>query len=184
MRLEFIAASELRDIAGFEGSYAVTSDGRIWSHPKVTGRRTHGGMWLTPGVGTTGYLLVVLCDHKKKRHTVKVHRAVALAWLPNPEEHPVLNHINGDAMDNRVANLEWCTQAHNVRHAHRTGLNPSRGLIEDEQPVLDALAAGHSVQHVAKTFGVSDGTVFSIKAGRYRPGRQPRQPKGESSHAH
>jgi hypothetical protein len=55
-----------------------------------------------------------------------VHQLVALAWLPNPDCLPQINHINGVKLDNHVENLEWCTSKHNVAHALRTGLIDTR----------------------------------------------------------
>lgn len=103
----------LRDIPGYEGVYAVTKAGRVWSH--------RNRLWLRPQANTHGYFTVNLRrpGHRKQ---APIHRLVALAWVPNPHRLPAVNHINGSKPDNRARNLEWCTLGDNVRHAFRTGL--------------------------------------------------------------
>lgn len=57
-----------------------------------------------------------------KSRTVKVHRLVALAFVPNPDNKREVNHINGDPLNNAAANLEWCTGSENMLHAYKNGL--------------------------------------------------------------
>jgi hypothetical protein len=104
---------ERRDIPGAPG-YTVTSDGQIWSTRRA-------GRWLKPYLHPNGYLTVHLRVGGK---TIgwKVHRAVALAWVANPDAKPFINHMDGDKQNNSAANLEWCTRSENLQHAWDTGL--------------------------------------------------------------
>ena len=61
-----------------------------------------------------------------KMKDVYVHKLVAQAFIPNPNNYPCINHINGDKRDNRVENLEWCTYQHNTKEAFKLGLSKNR----------------------------------------------------------
>ena len=93
----------MKDIIGYEGLYAITEDGRVYSY------RT--SKYLKPGMAN-GYYQVCLCkDGSKTTH--KIHRLVAENLIPNPEGKREVNHINAIRTDNRVENLEWTTTAEN-----------------------------------------------------------------------
>lgn len=92
---------------GYEGAYQVSNLGRIRSRHRV----------LCPVVNWDGYLRVLIEKDGKKRR-VALHRLVALAFVPNPENKPQVNHKNGTRADCRAENLEWCTNAENQRHRH------------------------------------------------------------------
>lgn len=77
---------------------------------------------LIPKVNHDGYLRIQIWD-KGKAVFVSIHRLIAETFLPNPYDKPFVNHINGDKQDNRVSNLEWCTQKENIRHAWENGLS-------------------------------------------------------------
>jgi hypothetical protein len=85
------------DLNGFESNYEVTSDGRVYSHYMKT--------FLKPFASTGGYLRVKL-NYGSQNKKVMAHRLVAMAFIPNPENKPVVNHKNCIRTDNRVENLE------------------------------------------------------------------------------
>jgi len=64
--------------------------------------------------------------HLRKFHSLS--RLVAEHFIPNIEELPYVNHIDGDRYNNSVDNLEWCTQSHNMKHAYKTGLKSNHGM--------------------------------------------------------
>ena len=84
----------------FDGLYAITDDGKLYSY-----RRSK---FLRPNMDKHGYLYFVI-SIDSVRTTFKAHRMVALAFLPNPESKPTVNHKNGLRWDNRRENLEWAT---------------------------------------------------------------------------
>lgn len=99
----------MKDIPGYEGLYAATKDGKIWSYSAK--RYLRGGL-------SGGYRTVTI--HNKTRG---VARLVAFTFLFRAEGLNVVNHINGIKTDNRVENLEWCTFQRNNQHAYDAGLH-------------------------------------------------------------
>lgn len=98
--------------------YQVSNTGIVRN--KITGHI------LKPQLNNKGYLSVRMSLHDKKA-TAKVHRLVAVAFIPNPENKPQVNHIDADKRNNDVRNLEWVTNGENQIHAYRTGLNRVTG---------------------------------------------------------
>ena len=97
--------------------YSVYRDGTI--------RGKSGGI-LTPSFNKFGYHQLCLTINGKQK-TMRVHRIVALCYIPNPENKPQINHKNGIKTDNCVDNLEWATQSENMIHADNNGLRKIRG---------------------------------------------------------
>lgn len=80
------------------------------------------GKDLLPSKSRKGYLMVKLYKDNGCKIGIPVHRLVAMAFIPNPENKPQVNHINGIKHDNRVCNLEWMTCKENINHAYNTGI--------------------------------------------------------------
>lgn len=105
--------NNVRPVLGTDGRYGVTRRGQVWS--------CRFQMWRKPYVNTTGYLCVSVCVNYRKRNRY-IHRIIAEAWIPNPKRLPHVNHKDGDKINNRLSNLEWCSKSDDVRHAWRIGL--------------------------------------------------------------
>lgn len=115
-----------KDVVGHEGKYQVSNLGRARSVDRAINvicrnkpmSMRYKGRVLTHNYNNHGYH----CMRLSKKEYVLIHRMVAIAFIPNPENKPFINHINGIKDDNRVENLEWCTCLENSQHAIRTGL--------------------------------------------------------------
>lgn len=94
----------------FDNNYKVSNCGRLFSKRK--------NKILKGELTGKGYIRVALTKHKR----YLVHCIVAKTFIPNPENKPQVNHIDGNKQNNNVNNLEWCTQSENIRHALKIGL--------------------------------------------------------------
>ena len=112
-----------RPVVGYEGLYEVSSYGRARSLDRYVRcdyekYRLHKGKVLSPGKDKDGYLSVVLsCNGKHKKITI--HRLVAQAFIPNPDDLPIINHRDEDKRNNRVDNLEFCDHKYNMNYGTR-----------------------------------------------------------------
>ena len=104
-----------KDIEGYEGLYQVSNQGRVRS---LNYRKTGKTQVLKPGLSGNGYLNVQLVKNNKIKH-VLVHRLVALAFIPNPDNKPQINHKSEDKTLNTVENIEWATAKENINWGTR-----------------------------------------------------------------
>ena len=178
---------EWKDIAGYEGKYQVSSDGRVKRlehdiyHPRGNGFIVHLKERLVRievhhrKTGIHPDCLVTLCKNGIQKKYL-LHRIVANAFIPNPYSKPQVNHIDGNTLNNCVDNLEWVTGSENMQHAIRTGLYSAEQSKEagmtHAKPVI-CLETGikyRSQGEAARSNGVSL-TVVQNSVKFNRPGR-------------
>tara|TARA_R110000787_G_scaffold167889_2_gene280862 strand:+ start:7734 stop:8264 length:531 start_codon:yes stop_codon:yes gene_type:complete len=110
-----------KDLNDYNGAYGVNDKGDI--------RNNKTGRILKTNFSYDYAYVTPSKNNKAKR--VNIHRAVAIAFIPNPENKETVNHINGIKHDNRVNNLEWSTRGENQKHAWATGLRiPTKKFLE------------------------------------------------------
>lgn len=102
-----------KEIPGTEGQYQISNYGKV--------RTVKTGRVLTPAIDERGYERVCLFKYDRERR-YKVHRLVAITFIPNPDNKPQVNHKDGNKRNNSVDNLEWVTNEENMRHANAAGL--------------------------------------------------------------
>lgn len=153
----------MRDIVGYEGQYAVTKDGRVWSYKRNAFMRQqdHKG-YRRVGLRSPGHRKLCL-----------VHRLVAEAYIENVKGKAEVNHINSNRADNRVDNLEWVTRSENNQHAWDKGAKQfkmtdnfrARRKLTDEQAknlVTDYKSGQVSQAELGRKYGIKQHSVWNI----------------------
>jgi len=115
-----------------------------------------------------GYMRVQLYKVGGIKITRKVHRLVAQHFIDNPMSKPQVNHLDGDKVNNKADNLEWCTQRENMKHAADSGVFDRRSDLHDIAPKLNrAIFMGYLINDMANAYDTTPGTITKIadKAG-------------------
>ena len=113
-------------IKGYEDFYEISSSGEIRSKDrtmtdKIGRTRSWKGKVLNPDIAPNGYYRVSFSINRKRKQFY-VHRLIAEHFIPNPDNLPQVNHIDGNKLNNSLDNLEWVTVQDNVIHAYKNGL--------------------------------------------------------------
>lgn len=147
----------MKNIEGYEKYYAITKDGKVYSHKSKR--------FLKPCDNGDGYLQLSLYRDSKPK-TFKVHKLVARAFVPNPDNLKIVNHKNFNRKDNRADNLEWCTQEHNINHSKKARRMSSKTKGKLNRHDADFIKTSErSIKNLAKMFNVEVRHIRRIKSG-------------------
>lgn len=141
-----MSEEEWRPVVGYEGFYEVSSLGRVRNIATGMGR-TPGRILKPHGRGRYGHQAVDLRDGKRTR-AMALHRVVALAFIPNPRNLPLVLHADDDVTNNRVSNLRWGTHKDNTRDMMNKGRN------RNQFSGVDTCARGHKYTGFRRSSGV------------------------------
>lgn len=148
---------EWKPIQGFEDLYQVSNLGRV---------RSMGKIILKPEIMENNYQRIKL-QNKGDNIKVLIHVLVAKAFIPNPNNYEMINHINGNPSCNIASNLEWCDQEYNINHAIESGL--MRGLkIKEIIDIKEMIKNGVHSEEIEAKYDRSRQTISDIKHGRHR----------------
>lgn len=166
------------DIKGYEGLHLISDHGRIKSLPKLieysNGRIYHYEEKILKLNFSNGYRTISLVKGKQKV-THMSHILVGLHFVPNPENKPFVNHIDGNRSNNYYLNLEWSTNSENQLHAYNIlGRKAVKGeqnrisrLKEADIPAIRTLRKdGMLIREIAPIFGVSCETIRKVLTGK------------------
>lgn len=167
---------EWRPVEGTGGLYEISSLGRIRSYNNGIWGRLRVPRIMKPQLDTVGYPGVTLGGGTRgsiPRRGV-IHRLVAEAFIPNPENLPQVNHEDGDKTNNVVENLTWMTNTENIRHSWRIGIRHmpkgadswnAKFTVEAVAAMKGALIAGVRVSAIAREYNISRAHLRNIRNG-------------------
>lgn len=166
-----------KDIPNYEGRYQISNDGKVRSLERKVYLESRGiyrtvkGIILKGSPDTLGYPTVALWKDNKL-DLRRIHRLVAEMYIPNPDNKPQVNHIDGDKTNNSYTNLEWVTMSENIKHAYKTNLADKRGEKHHNSTITNEQARqikyGHKdmkTKDIAKLYSISPATVCRIRSG-------------------
>lgn len=153
---------EIRDIPDYEGRYAATADGHIWSY--LTNKYLHERR------DKDGYLRTNLTTKNGKSKTYQIHRLVAAAWISNPTGLPQVNHKDENKENNHYTNLEWCSAKYNINY----GLRNEKMAQSKRKPVrcVETGEVFPSIKAAAEAMGVYPDTISSAVRGKTKTCRK------------
>lgn len=171
-----------KDVIGYEGLYQVSNFGNVKSLDREVGPKNKVPYWRKGKIckqskNNLGYMTVGFTVNNKKVNKY-VHRLVAEAFITNMNNYPQVNHIDCNKTNNKMCNLEWCTNSQNHIHAFKNGLNKlhlhrvaysgeenGRSLLTKEQ-VLEIkqkyIPYKYSAKKLSKEYGVSESCITHI----------------------
>lgn len=131
-------------------NYIIHEDGSVWSN--------YHNKFIKHSFNKNGYKRVCVTNDRVPRRLF-IHRLLAETWIPNPENKPQINHINGIKTDNCLANLEWCTNSENQLHAYKNGLNKISDLCKQKVIAKNKLHCGNKHYLSIKVLNTKTGKI-------------------------
>lgn len=165
-------SEEWRAVPGYEGLYEVSNCGRVRSLDRVisyvnkcgyVSKRLYKGE-IKEQYLSAGYHCVRLHKNGVGKH-VRVHRIIAMAFIPNPHNYPCINHKDEDPTNNSISNLEWCTQSYNIgygtcpKRIYESGGGTRRKVVEQRSLDGELVKTYESVAAAAKAIGLKAQTI-------------------------
>lgn len=134
--------------------YIIFSDGQIYSNKT--------NKYLAGNINNTGYKMVTL-SHNKKKKAYPIHRLIALTFLDNPNNLPVVNHKDGNKLNNNISNLEWVSYSENKVHSDNV-LKNINGAGKRNKIIIDVKNSSNWKQFENTNYYVSkEGEIYNIK---------------------
>lgn len=179
-QLDLFEQEVWKDILDYEKLYQVSTLSRVrslsrYKKGKIGNLIFIEGQIMLPSLATNGYPQITLSKNGKSK-IFRIHRLMAIAFIPNPENKKEVNHINGIKTDNRIENLEWATKSENAFHAFQTGLhiphnckgtkNGRAKLSEEDVKEIIALLPFKKNSELGPTYGLTPETISAIRTGR------------------
>ena len=150
----------------FFNNYDITKEGIIIN--KKTGKQSKGY------IDNRGYRAFA-CKYKNEHFRYSIHRLLAIKYIPNPNNYPIINHIDGNKLNNSIDNLEWCTQSHNIKEASRLGLmdysnntNVCRKVIQINKDTKEIIKIYNSIKEASKELKINYSSIVNCCKGRYK----------------
>ena len=148
---------ELKDIKDYEGLYAITRDGKVWSYKR--------NKFLKHVLDKDDYHKVSLCKNGKKK-SFRIHRLVAKAFIPNPNNLPEVNHKDEDKSNNCVENLEWMSKIDNINY----GTGSKRSAKKRSKPVycIELNKIFDGARQAARELGLDNSNIIKCCKGKLK----------------
>ena len=150
----------------FFNKYDITKEGIIIN--KQSKKQSKGC------INNRGYRMFT-CRYKNKHFRYSIHRLLAIKYIPNPNNYPIVNHIDGNKLNISLDNLEWCSYSHNTKEAVRLGLmnynnshGPCKKIIQINKDTKEIIKIYNSIIEASKELKISRSSISKCCKGKYK----------------
>ncbi len=146
-----------KDVVGYEKNYQVSNTGLVIS--KLTGKIRK------PVLGKRGYFELTLMLNGKMK-LVKLHRMIAEAFIPNTDLKPFINHKDSNKQNNKIDNLEWCTNGENIQHAYDNGKMSRKTAVKQLSLSGELIKIWDTVTHTRRYYNMNASNIVQVCKGK------------------